>query len=957
MSKKLFFLIIFFLNFNLCAQFLPLRVYTSADGLASNQVLEIKSDKNGALWIGCGSGLSYFTGFKFVNYGLKEGLPDITIEKIKPVENGVFVLTYHGLSFKKDSEDYFRKINIPGEIRDFTVSKIDGKVIILSCVKGKGLVLNPFAAVNEERILFSCVDPNSVEVFGGKVIFTRSNGDLYVINPENGKATKLKHFSYPVKLKAKGNQLLAIGEKGVYKFVYFNKDIFLRELYKSRDDTLFIFDAEVDFSNNLWIGTNKYLMYFSKKNKHYYSTNDGLPELPVFSVFQNKDGIMWFGTNSGLAKLVNNEMIIFKKLKNEDIKSCISLYWDKKEKKMWAGINRGVAVIKGNKIVRFKNKFLDQYVIWAIARDQNGNYYFATEGGGVVKISKEGKTTMFRRENGCLPDNRITDLLFLNNTLYVSTKNGFAFLRDGKWYKFTSENGLPASYIRALTHDEKGNIYLATYGAGIVMFKNNNFVQIIKNLKSEYSTIYALAYKNGVFWACCSYGLIKVKDGIATLYGERNGFPNYSGVAVLPLENYVWVGTDGGACIFDIKREVVVEIFTKDEGLPGNEFTTHNAICKDPDGNVWMGVFGGIARLNEKTIEKEEKKFDPVVILKKITYYNHNQRWVIGGSVKKLTIPYGAKDISFYFDVIWFKNEFSTALFYKLEGENRDWERIDNLRNTKVHFNFLTYGEYKLLLKIVNLSGKNVAVKKEIIQLTVLKPWWAKKWVIFSLFVLFLLGGAVFTMIITHFKTQHLIMEKTRLDKLVAEKTEQLRKANLLLKEKNKMLAELAERDYLTNLYNRRHAMKVIKLYQKLADRDKNFKISFILIDIDFFKVINDTYGHDAGDFILKQLAILLKKNTRKSDIIARWGGEEFLIILPKTNLEQARIVAEKLRKEVEASEFFFNGKIIKFTISAGVACLDLGESYSDEDIERVLKKVDIKLYEAKQSGRNLIVC
>ncbi len=959
MNKKLLFLILILSILNIQAQYLPLRIYTSADGLASNHIRYIVNDNNGALWIGCGSGLSYFTGFKFVNYGLKEGLPDITVLKIENTQHGdTFILTYHGIAYKKAREDYFKKIPINGEIVDFIIVN-DNKTnpTIFACIKNKGIFYYSDKKKQTQPWWTKDISPYSITAYNKNILVSFENGQIFLINTATKNHIKIATLPLPAKLKKiDKNSFLAITKKEIFTITKQKEGYSIKKLYSSTDSTLVIFDAIYSKENILWIGTNKYLIKHSKKNIKFYTTDNGLPELPVFSVFENNDGILWIGTNSGLAKLMNNDMVIYKKVENRDIESCISLFWDNSKKQIWAGINRGVSIIKKHQTLKYDIDYLNQFIIWDIEKDPYGNYYFATEGGGVLKVSSSGKKELFKKENGCLPDNRVTDLLYLNNTLYVATKEGFALQKNNKWQVYTTKNGLPASYVRNLTHDEKGNIYLSIYGSGIVLFKNNTFIPAIKNLKNEYSTIYAVKYKNGILWAACNYGLVKVKNGFAKLYDSKYGFPNYSGVAILPLKDYVWVGTDGGACLFDIKKEKVIEILTKDEGLPGNEFTTHNAICKDSNDNVWIGVFGGIARINQKTILNKRKLFNPKIKLKNITYTLKKHIWKIHPMVNNIEIPYGAKDITFNFDVIWFRNDYSTAIFYKLKGENENWKRIETLKNTKVYFNFLTYGKYTLYLKIVNLSGSNQSIEKKIISITIPTPWWASEFFILAIILLVLIVGGLLFTFLTYKKTQKLQEEKESLNKLIEEKTNQLKKANEILREKNKMLAELAERDFLTGLYNRRHAIKVLKLYQKLAERDPDFKISFILIDIDFFKLINDTYGHDAGDFVLKQLSLILQLNTRKSDIVARWGGEEFLVILPKTNIEQAKVVAEKLRKTIEKTEFEYNGNKIKLTISAGVAEIDLSYSQSEKALENILSQVDEKLYQAKQQGRNLII-
>lgn len=163
-----------------------------------------------------------------------------------------------------------------------------------------------------------------------------------------------------------------------------------------------------------------------------------------------------------------------------------------------------------------------------------------------------------------------------------------------------------------------------------------------------------------------------------------------------------------------------------------------------------------------------------------------------------------------------------------------------------------------------------------------------------------------------------------------------------------KSYENLAFIDPLTGLYNRR---MFLELAEKKLNEAKRYKesLSLIMLDIDHFKRINDTYGHGVGDMALKSLTEILRKNLRASDIVARWGGEEFVIILPKTTLEQAYNVAEKIRKLVEISAIDLpNGEKLKFTVSLGVSFFS-----GEEDLEELIRQADIALYEAKSKGRN----
>ena len=156
--------------------------------------------------------------------------------------------------------------------------------------------------------------------------------------------------------------------------------------------------------------------------------------------------------------------------------------------------------------------------------------------------------------------------------------------------------------------------------------------------------------------------------------------------------------------------------------------------------------------------------------------------------------------------------------------------------------------------------------------------------------------------------------------------------------------------DGLTQIFNKRYFMETIEREISRAQRYTR-RLSLIMFDIDHFKLVNDTYGHLAGDYVLSHLAEVIKRRIRREDVLARYGGEEFAIILPEIDHDNAMVFAEKIRRLVERSSFAFEDKIIPITISVGVATV--GED--PPSVEAFIKMADEKLYEAKDSGRNCI--
>ncbi len=167
------------------------------------------------------------------------------------------------------------------------------------------------------------------------------------------------------------------------------------------------------------------------------------------------------------------------------------------------------------------------------------------------------------------------------------------------------------------------------------------------------------------------------------------------------------------------------------------------------------------------------------------------------------------------------------------------------------------------------------------------------------------------------------------------------------LESANSELKRLSGIDKLTQADNRQRLDEVLQEELKRNDR-YGTGLSAIMLDLDHFKEINDSYGHPVGDMVLKEIAGILKSNVRGCDTAGRWGGEEFLIILPQTDLPSAMAAAEKIRAAVEKTEFPVAGHV---TCSFGVAAFR-----EDDDQDRLLSRADKALYEAKRSGRNRVV-
>jgi diguanylate cyclase (GGDEF)-like protein len=215
------------------------------------------------------------------------------------------------------------------------------------------------------------------------------------------------------------------------------------------------------------------------------------------------------------------------------------------------------------------------------------------------------------------------------------------------------------------------------------------------------------------------------------------------------------------------------------------------------------------------------------------------------------------------------------------------------------------------------------------------------------LYIITFFTSIVFILIIT-FTITSIYSRELNILKLNRTLERKVKSRTKELSDANKKLLEISTIDYLTNISNRRHFFEIGTKYFHITQRENN-DLTIIAIDIDFFKKINDTYGHNIGDEILKFITNIINKDIRKSDIFARTGGEEFSILLNNTDEKKAYIFAEKIRKDIENSIYKNKDLEIKVTISLGISQL----RQNDEKLDSIIVRADKALYQAKRANRN----
>ncbi len=186
-----------------------------------------------------------------------------------------------------------------------------------------------------------------------------------------------------------------------------------------------------------------------------------------------------------------------------------------------------------------------------------------------------------------------------------------------------------------------------------------------------------------------------------------------------------------------------------------------------------------------------------------------------------------------------------------------------------------------------------------------------------------------------------------QLNKKIEETNFNLLVRNQELLDLQARLEELATHDELTGLYSRRYIIQRLRGTLPQAKRH-HLSCCLAMMDVDFFKKVNDTYGHAAGDDVLRTVGFLITNELRQGDIVARYGGEEFLILLPMTDIHAAQYLVERLRQLIEDQKFMFEGKVVSVTASFGITAMA-----PHDNAEQMIERADKALFQAKNAGRN----
>ncbi len=306
------------------------------------------------------------------------------------------------------------------------------------------------------------------------------------------------------------------------------------------------------------------------------------------------------------------------------------------------------------------------------------------------------------------------------------------------------------------------------------------------------------------------------------------------------------------------------------------------------------------------------------------------------GTAEPIVLTPDTNSLTVEFAALDFTSPEHNRYAYRLDGFDRDWTETDSSRRLAAYTN-LPPGDYVLRLRGSNRDG--VWTERALaLPIRVLPAWHQRNWVRAAVVVLLVWG----MMSLMRWRTRHLHRRQSELEQQIAEHTADLKAAN-------ERLMLLTRTDALTGCASRQHFVEGAHEHIAISNRHC-VPCSLIVLDLDQFKQINDSWGHPAGDAVLAAAGRVLTTHVRVTDLVGRLGGEEFAIAMPHTDIEGAKLLAERLRTAIAGTRTEVDGERLRVTASLGVA-----ELHQDEDFETLYGRADHALYLAKEKGRNRI--
>ncbi|MFP5228212.1 MAG: diguanylate cyclase, partial [Acidobacteriota bacterium] len=716
-----------------------------------------------------------------------------------------------------------------------------------------------------------------------------------------------------------------------------------------------------------------------------------LPWKEISSLFLDRDGTLWIAFDRhGIGRLIRGRFELYGVAQGLPSDRCTSAIFEDREGDLWIGLlDAGLVELRDAKFSVFgKSEGLSGSYIGNVLEAQDDTLWIGADSNGLDHILPDGRVEVWDRRRG-LPNQAVFALARARDgSIWVGYRRGaLAQIHNGHVSVFHDPQASDSS-INALLDDSQGRLWVGYFGKGFARFENGRFHHITLSGRVSGFT----ESRDGALWiASDGDGLLRFVDGSLTRFTTAEGLPSDHVMCVYAdRAGRLWIGTASGG--LSLLRGGRIVSWKPRQGLPAS---TIGSILEDNLGHLWMGSDNGIFRVGIaellQSAGQPDARLHPVLygiadgLRSRETLYGsmpcawkaHDGRlwfatirgaavidparipedrlpppvWIQSltfdsrpvSPVNGLRLGPGSGNLELAFTAPSFVAPQNIQYRYRLVGFDDSWTNAGSRRT--VWYTNLSPGHYTFQVQAANSDGVwNLTGAGLSFSLAPPLERTPLAYALYAVLALFLAWGTI------TLRTRQLTRRQRELTRLVAERTAQLEAEKAALEETRRELQIQATHDSLTGLFNRAAMLEHLHREIARAARERT-TLGVLIADLDHFKHINDRYGHPCGDDIIREAAARFRGAMRTYDIVGRYGGEEFLILLPSFDLSRNSKRVDDLLDAIRARPFSTEATRIALTCSIGVATWRT--DIDSPDPREVIARADTALYVAKNLGRN----
>jgi diguanylate cyclase (GGDEF)-like protein len=915
------------------------------NGLSNLNICCMVQDRTGYLWAGTENGLYRFDGSQFRRYGAADGLPSRLIQSLFVGPDGtLWVGTPTGIYFRRQ-DGRFVEVRPAGAVKPLfvrvgTTFTADRPNLVVAATRDGAYLLRQIGTDQwtAEAMHLEGNEIWSVQYDADGALWYGC--DLDLCRYADGTT---KRMSAKLKLPSDKWLHLLPDHKG---HIWMRGAVHLGELMPAESrfalhdlpapaQTMPYETLAEDAHGRIVASDGPAFGIWEAERWHMVTVGNGLPHLDISGLFVDREGSFWIAVvGHGLMQWLGEDT--WEAYTSADGLSDDTVWATARDKKgrLWIGTESGLDWIPsdgGDPRVWHAAGIQTSRSV-ALAVSQDGAIWLGSATGNLVRIDP---STLSATQWKVPEVYRI--LAQSPHHLWIATTGGLYSVDPLKWQqtpRLVTDPAIanPKGRFTDLTQGPADQLWAAS-DQGLFRLDEKGWTRIDPGKSSQTPSVIAVD-QQGTLWAGGpSQTVMRMRiSGNRIVEANPVGRPPLLSEQVLSIlvdhRGWVWMGQDMGLSVYNGHSW---RSFTHDDGLIWND-TDSYALMEDTDGSIWIGTSGGVSHLMEPKTAPTGPQ--PAPAFSQVSYGNETLK--NGGRVKWNS---GALVISIA--SLSFRDTHDIGIRYRLLGKSGyGWEETHDML---VRYRRLMPGNYQFEAVSVDAQGSALSPVGTF-TFEVEPRWWQNLLVQFLLAIL----AAFLVVAIWRWRIDQLLKQKRQLEAAVQQRTEALEREKAELVRTREQMRHYAEHDGLTGLWN--HRIIVNRLQAEVSrSRREGSQVSVILADLDHFKNINDTYGHQVGDSVLRETGSILQGLVRSYDWVGRYGGEEFLLILPGSSMENALDRAEELRAAVMAASIPYDGEVIRVTASFGVA------SGMPDNYQAMIQAADAALYRAKESGRNRV--